>query len=124
MDYSSDDKTTIRELNEIIQEFINADADRIDFYAYERKATITSGGNDRNIKSSIPEKLYSALISRIKLMACMDITNKSPKKGRIELRPHGATYIFDIRTTTSKIGEHLSMIRNRDLETTLRNKNH
>ncbi len=106
---SSADAPIIRLINVLISQAVRDRASDIHFEAYEKKSVVRFrvDGILKNILESKRE-LHSALVSRLKVMANLDIAEKRlPQDGRISIRI--ADHSVDIRLSTlpSQHGERV-----------------
>lgn len=106
---ASDDAPVIRLINALINQAVSESASDIHFEAYE-KQSIVRFRVDGILKDVLESKreLHSALVSRLKVMASLDIAEKRlPQDGRISIRI--ADHSIDIRLSTlpSQHGERV-----------------
>ena len=108
---SDNDAPVIRIINAFLTQAVKEDASDIHLDAYERKSIV------RFRKDGVLQKvvdlnpgLHSALVSRIKIMAQLDIAEKRlPQDGRIALRLAGREVDLRVSTIPSGHGERVVM---------------
>jgi len=96
----NDDAPVIRMINSVLKQAIHSEASDIHLEAFERKSVVRFrvDGNLRDIVE-MRKDLHAALVSRIKIMASLDIAEKRmPQDGRISLRIGGKA--IDVRVST------------------------
>ena len=97
---ANDDAPVIRMINSVLKQAIHSEASDIHLEAFERKSVVRFrvDGNLRDIVD-MRKDLHAALVSRIKIMASLDIAEKRmPQDGRISLRIGGKA--IDVRVST------------------------
>lgn len=96
----NDDAPVIRMINSLLKQASRDGASDIHLEAFERKSMVRFrvDGNLRDIVD-MRRDLHAALVSRIKIMASLDIAEKRmPQDGRISLRVGGRA--IDVRVST------------------------
>ena len=107
----NDDAPVIRMINSILKQAIHAEASDIHLEAFERKSVVRFrvDGNLRDIVD-MRRDLHAALVSRIKIMASLDIAEKRmPQDGRISLRIGGKAIDIRVSTLPTSHGERVVM---------------
>ncbi len=108
---TNDDAPVIRMINSILKQAIHAQASDIHLEAFERKSVVRFrvDGNLRDIVD-MRRDLHAALVSRIKIMASLDIAEKRmPQDGRISLRIGGKAIDIRVSTLPTSHGERVVM---------------
>jgi general secretion pathway protein E len=108
---ANDDAPVIRMINSILKQAIHAQASDIHLEAFERKSVVRFrvDGNLRDIVD-MRRDLHAALVSRIKIMASLDIAEKRmPQDGRISLRIGGKAIDIRVSTLPTSHGERVVM---------------
>ena len=108
---ANDDAPVIRMINSILKQAIHAEASDIHLEAFERKSMVRFriDGNLRDIVD-MRRDLHAALVSRIKIMASLDIAEKRmPQDGRISLRIGGKAIDIRVSTLPTSHGERVVM---------------
>ena len=108
---ANDDAPVIRMINSILKQAIHAEASDIHLEAFERKSVVRFrvDGNLRDIVD-MRRDLHAALVSRIKIMASLDIAEKRmPQDGRISLRIGGKAIDIRVSTLPTSHGERVVM---------------
>lgn len=108
---TNDDAPVIRMINSILKQAIHAEASDIHLEAFERKSVVRFrvDGNLRDIVD-MRRDLHAALVSRIKIMASLDIAEKRmPQDGRISLRIGGKAIDVRVSTLPTSHGERVVM---------------
>ena len=108
---ANDDAPVIRMINSILKQAIHAEASDIHLEAFERKSVVRFrvDGNLRDIVD-MRRDLHAALVSRIKIMASLDIAEKRmPQDGRISLRIGGQAIDIRVSTLPTSHGERVVM---------------
>jgi len=108
---TNDDAPVIRMINSILKQAIHAEASDIHLEAFERKSVVRFrvDGNLRDIVD-MRRDLHAALVSRIKIMASLDIAEKRmPQDGRISLRIGGKAIDIRVSTLPTSHGERVVM---------------
>ena len=101
---SEDDAPIIRLINALLAQALREGASDIHLEAYENRSVIRYrvDGILRDVMTP-PRALHAALVSRIKVMASLDIAEKRlPQDGRISLRVAGRA--VDVRVSTLPTG--------------------
>lgn len=108
---ANDDAPVIRMINTILKQAIHAEASDVHLEAFERKSVVRFrvDGNLRDIVD-MRRDLHAALVSRIKIMASLDIAEKRmPQDGRISLRIGGKAIDIRVSTLPTSHGERVVM---------------
>ncbi|MEL6359777.1 MAG: type II secretion system ATPase GspE [Pseudomonadota bacterium] len=108
---SDDDAPIIRLINGVISEAIKTKASDIHVEPYEKSISIRLrvDGILREILS-LPARVAPALVSRVKVMARLDIAEKRiPQDGRISLALGGKTVDVRVSTLPARFGERVVM---------------
>ena len=108
---TEDDAPIIRLINGLIAEAVRIGASDIHVEPYETALTIRLrvDGVLREVLS-LPVRLASLIVSRIKVMARLDIAEKRiPQDGRISLNLGGKTFDVRVSTLPSRTGERVVM---------------
>jgi general secretion pathway protein E len=108
---SEDDAPVIKIINAFLTQAVKEDASDVHLDAYERKSVVRfrRDGVLHNIVDLNPG-LHAALVSRIKIMAQLDIAEKRlPQDGRIPLRLAGREVDLRISTIPTGHGERIVM---------------
>ena len=108
---SENDAPVIRIINAFLTQAVKEDASDIHLDAYERKSSVRFR-RDGALQSVIDLNpgLHSALVSRIKIMAQLDIAEKRlPQDGRISLRLAGREIDLRISSIPTGHGERIVM---------------
>jgi general secretion pathway protein E len=108
---SENDAPVIKIINAFLTQAVKEDASDIHLDAYERKSIVRfrRDGMLRNIVDLNPG-LHAALVSRVKIMAHLDIAEKRlPQDGRIPLRLAGREVDIRISTIPTGHGERVVM---------------
>jgi general secretion pathway protein E len=108
---ANDDAPVIRMINSILKQAIHAEASDIHLEAFERKSVVRFrvDGNLRDVVD-MRRDLHAALVSRIKIMASLDIAEKRmPQDGRISLRIGGKAIDVRVSTLPTSHGERVVM---------------
>jgi general secretion pathway protein E len=108
---TNDDAPVIRMINSILKQAIHAEASDIHLEAFERKSVVRFrvDGNLRDVVD-MRRDLHAALVSRIKIMASLDIAEKRmPQDGRISLRIGGKAIDVRVSTLPTSHGERVVM---------------
>lgn len=108
---SEDDAPVIKIINAFLTQAVKDDASDIHLDVYERKTVVRfrKDGVLHNVVDLNPG-LHAALISRIKIMAQLDIAEKRlPQDGRISLRLAGREVDLRVSTIPSSHGERVVM---------------
>lgn len=108
---SEDDAPVIKIINAFLTQAVKEDASDVHLDAYERRSMVRfrSDGILRDIIDLNPG-LHAALVSRIKIMAQLDIAEKRlPQDGRIPLRLAGREVDLRISTIPTAHGERVVM---------------
>jgi len=108
---TEDDAPIIRLINGLIAEAVRIGASDIHVEPYETALTIRFrvDGVLREVLS-LPGRLASLIVSRIKVMARLDIAEKRiPQDGRISLNLGGKTFDVRVSTLPSRAGERVVM---------------
>jgi type IV pilus assembly protein PilB len=111
-DYAATDDTSVVNLvNSIILDAVAEDASDIHFEPNEHglQVRVRVDGIMRNIMD-LPPRLVSFLVSRIKVMANLDITNRrTPQDGRVSQKIAGAAVDMRISTIPTVYGEKVAI---------------
>lgn len=102
---ASDDAPVIRMINALLAEAVRAEASDIHLEPFEQRSVVRfrRDGMLRDVLTP-PRGLHAALVSRIKIMAHLDIAEKRlPQDGRITLRIAGRP--VDVRVSTVPAGQ-------------------
>ena len=102
---STDDAPVIRMINALLAEAVRSEASDIHLEPFEQRAVVRFR-RDGLLKDVVtpPRGLHAALVSRIKVMAQLDIAEKRlPQDGRITLRIAGRP--VDVRVSTVPTGQ-------------------
>ena len=108
---TNDDAPVIRMINSVLKQAIHSEASDIHLEAFERKSVVRFrvDGNLRDIVD-MRKDLHAALVSRIKIMASLDISEKRmPQDGRISLRIGGKAIDVRVSTLPTAHGERVVM---------------
>ena len=108
---ANDDAPVIRMINSILKQAIHAEASDVHLEAFERKSIVRFrvDGNLRDVVD-MRRDLHAALVSRIKIMASLDIAEKRmPQDGRISLRIGGKAIDIRVSTLPTSHGERVVM---------------
>jgi len=108
---STDDAPVIRLINGILQEAIRSRASDIHIEPYEQRLSVRFriDGSLREMLS-LPARLASVLVSRVKVMAQLDIAKKRiPQDGRFSLNLGERAIDVRVSTLPSRHGERLVM---------------
>ena len=108
---STDDAPVIRLINGILQEAIRSRASDIHIEPYEKRLSVRFriDGSLREMLS-LPARLASVLVSRVKVMAQLDIAKKRvPQDGRFSLNLGQRAIDVRVSTLPSRHGERLVM---------------
>lgn len=108
---SEDGAPIIKMINAFLTQAVKEDASDIHLDAYERKSVVRfrRDGTLQNVVDLNPG-LHAALVSRIKIMAQLDIAEKRlPQDGRIALRLAGREVDLRISTIPTNKGERVVM---------------
>lgn len=108
---SEDDAPVIRIINAFLTQAVKDDASDIHLDAYERKSVVRFR-RDGMLQGAVDLNpgLHAAMVSRIKIMAQLDIAEKRlPQDGRIALRLAGREVDLRISTIPSGHGERVVM---------------
>ena len=108
---ANDDAPVIRMINSVLKQAIHSEASDIHLEAFERKSVVRFrvDGNLRDIVD-MRKDLHAALVSRIKIMASLDIAEKRmPQDGRISLRIGGKAIDVRVSTLPTAHGERVVM---------------
>ena len=108
---SNNDAPVIRIINAFLTQAVKENASDIHLDAYEKKSLVRfrSDGVLKNIAELNPG-LHAALVSRVKIMAQLDIAEKRlPQDGRISLRLAGREVDLRISTIPTGHGERIVM---------------
>lgn len=108
---ANDDAPVIRMINSILKQAIHAEASDVHLEAFERKSVVRFrvDGNLRDVVD-MRRDLHAALVSRIKIMASLDIAEKRmPQDGRISLRIGGKAIDIRVSTLPTSHGERVVM---------------
>lgn len=108
---SEDDAPVIRIINAFLTQAVKDDASDIHLDAYERKSVVRFR-RDGMLQGAVELNpgLHAAMVSRIKIMAQLDIAEKRlPQDGRIALRLAGREVDLRISTIPSGHGERVVM---------------
>ena len=108
---SQDDAPVIRLINALIAEAVKTRASDIHVEPYERSLSIRLriDGVLREILS-LPPRMTPVLVSRVKVMARLDIAEKRlPQDGRISIALGGKTVDVRVSTLPSRFGERVVM---------------
>jgi len=107
----ADDAPVIRLVHTIIGEAIKQRASDIHIEPFEKKLRIRYRVDGMCVEQeSPPKRLQGAIISRIKIMARMDMTEKRrPQDGSINLRFFGREFDFRVSTVPATWGETVVM---------------
>ena len=108
---SEDDAPVIRIMNAFLTQAVKDDASDIHLDAYERKSTVRfrRDGVLHDVVDLNPG-LHAALVSRVKIMAQLDIAEKRlPQDGRISLRLAGREVDLRVSTIPTGHGERVVM---------------
>ena len=108
---SDNDAPVIKIINAFLTQAVKEDVSDIHLDAYERKSAVRfrQDGTLKNIADLNPG-LHAALVSRIKIMAQLDIAEKRlPQDGRISLRLAGREVDLRISTIPTGHGERVVM---------------
>ena len=99
----------VRLTNSIINQAIATSASDIHLEPFENYVTVRYRVDGVLFESNrIPQNLYSAVSTRIKIMAGMNIAEKRlPQDGRIELEIKGRAYDFRVSTLPTVFGEKI-----------------
>jgi len=106
---SADDAPVIRLINALIGQAVSDSASDIHFEAYEKKSLVRFRV-DGILKDALDSKreLHSALVSRLKVMANLDIAEKRlPQDGRISIRIADRSIDIRLSTLPSQHGERV-----------------
>jgi type IV pilus assembly protein PilB len=106
-----DDAPVIRLVNLVVRQAIRASASDIHLQPEENKLRVRFRVDGiLHDKMAVPKQVQAALISRIKVMADMDIAEKrAPQDGRISLRFNQREYDFRVSTFPGVNGEKVVM---------------
>lgn len=107
----NDDAPVIRMINSLFKQASRDGASDIHLEAYEKKSIVRFriDGNLRDIVD-MRRDLHAALVSRIKIMASLDIAEKRlPQDGRISLRVGGRSIDIRVSTLPTAHGERVVM---------------
>jgi len=107
----NDDAPVIRMINSLFKQASRDGASDIHLEAYEKKSIVRFriDGNLRDIVD-MRRDLHAALVSRIKIMASLDIAEKRlPQDGRISLRVGGRAIDIRVSTLPTANGERVVM---------------
>jgi general secretion pathway protein E len=105
----NDDAPVIRMINSLLKQASRDGASDIHLEAFERKSLVRFrvDGNLRDIVD-MRRDLHAALVSRIKIMASLDIAEKRmPQDGRISLRVGGRAIDVRVSTLPTSHGERV-----------------
>jgi len=105
----NDDAPVIRMINSLLKQASRDGASDIHLEAFERKSVVRFrvDGNLRDIVD-MRRDLHAALVSRIKIMASLDIAEKRmPQDGRISLRVGGRAIDVRVSTLPTSHGERI-----------------
>jgi general secretion pathway protein E len=105
----NDDAPVIRMINSLLKQASRDGASDIHLEAFERKSMVRFrvDGNLRDIVD-MRRDLHAALVSRIKIMASLDIAEKRmPQDGRISLRVGGRAIDVRVSTLPTSHGERV-----------------
>ncbi len=108
---SQDDAPVIRLINALIAEAVKTRASDVHVEPYERSLSIRLriDGVLREILS-LPPRMTPVLVSRVKVMARLDIAEKRlPQDGRISIALGGKTVDVRVSTLPSRFGERIVM---------------
>jgi len=108
---ANDDAPVIRMINSVLKQAIHSEASDIHLEAFERKSVVRFrvDGNLRDVVD-MRKDLHAALVSRIKIMASLDIAEKRmPQDGRISLRIGGKAIDVRVSTLPTAHGERVVM---------------
>ncbi len=108
---SEDDAPVIKIINAFLTQAVKENASDIHLDAYEKRSTVRfrRDGTLQHVVDLNPG-LHSALVSRIKIMAHLDIAEKRlPQDGRIALRLAGREVDLRVSTIPSSHGERVVM---------------
>lgn len=108
---ANDGAPIIRMINSLLKQAINTEASDIHLEAFERKSVVRFrvDGNLRDVVE-MRRDLHAALVSRIKIMASLDIAEKRmPQDGRISLRIGGKGIDIRVSTLPTSHGERVVM---------------
>jgi general secretion pathway protein E len=108
---TNDDAPVIRMINSVLKQATHSEASDIHLEAFERKSVVRFrvDGNLRDIVD-MRKDLHAALVSRIKIMASLDIAEKRmPQDGRISLRIGGKAVDVRVSTLPTAHGERVVM---------------
>ena len=108
---NSDDAPVIRLINGILQEAIRSRASDIHIEPYEERLSVRFRiDGTLSEKLSLPSRLASVLVSRVKVMAQLDIAQKRiPQDGRFSLNLGKRAIDVRVSTLPSRHGERLVM---------------
>jgi general secretion pathway protein E len=107
----NDDAPVIRMINSLLKQASRNGASDIHLEAFERKSVVRFrvDGNLRDVVD-MRRDLHAALVSRIKIMASLDIAEKRmPQDGRISLRVGGKAIDIRVSTLPTSHGERVVM---------------
>lgn len=113
MEDASEDASIIRFVNQIVSEAIRDRSTDIHFEPFEDELRIRYRIDGLLYEASVPPSIrhyQSAVISRIKIMADMNIAEKRiPQDGRIPFRLDNQEYDFRVSTVPTPFGESISI---------------
>lgn len=104
---SADDEPVIRFVNSLLSQAISDNASDIHIEPYEKSMRIRMriDGKLRDVPSP-PKKLFPSVVSRIKIMANMDIAKtRIPQDGRFDITENGRSVSVRVSTYPSIYGE-------------------
>lgn len=108
---TTDDAPVIRMINSLLRQATRDGASDIHMEAFERQSVVRFrvDGDLRDVVEMRPD-LHAALVSRIKIMASLDIAEKRlPQDGRISIRVGGRSVDIRVSTLPTAHGERIVM---------------
>lgn len=108
---TTDDAPVIRMINSLLRQATRDGASDIHMEAFERQSVVRFrvDGELRDVVEMRPD-LHAALVSRIKIMASLDIAEKRlPQDGRISIRVGGRSVDIRVSTLPTAHGERIVM---------------
>ena len=108
---TTDDAPVIRMINSLLRQATRDGASDIHMEAFERQSLVRFrvDGDLRDVVEMRPD-LHAALVSRIKIMAALDIAEKRlPQDGRISIRVGGRSVDIRVSTLPTAHGERVVM---------------
>lgn len=108
---ATDDAPVIRMINSLLRQATRDGASDVHMEAFERQSLVRFrvDGDLRDVVEMRPD-LHAALVSRIKIMAALDIAEKRlPQDGRISIRVGGRSVDIRVSTLPTAHGERVVM---------------